>query len=973
MSVNQFGNNNTIKDYYIRLEKMYVNVMNMLTSLNQSLLSNSSEVTVTVTDTDDVKSTLRIPSFLYLENKLEDLNTNFGEVFNLPNSGEAWLTRNSSDSYKFNLVRTNTALPQPTLSIPETGQYTNIKDNNILKDLVSPLTYIRYNINDLPDIADKMIMKKYVFYNTALFEYLTNNKDSITSYADLEDKLIGYKKGDDYDSYESSLSIPVKKDTFSSEFNILAVDNNSNTNDSNNTIKVTLDTVIYYDSEDSSVSYMLKQNDRLVYADTAREYNIENIDYENNVVTLRELNGHTNIETTDRLNISKFKIINNNYNKYKYVDIPLEENDNIAVCISVVYNNIRSTWSKPEFLDLNTIYMHNANNEDITDENGNKLTYIDYYKKYCNNIGDLILGITEIAYPQVSNFTSAQLNELQNGVSIAKSVTSTISNDIVKVVPINKHLTDDATNEDMLNLHNQKNELQSQLNTIQSNIDNTSTDLLNIDKTNIDNSKIITLQNKLSEYKNQKTLLTKQFNSLVDQLTAKIAQLNQTTSTIKYRLRGVTNASTFIETLHNDYGLNVELVGLEIWYKYKSVNKDTTSLTVINSDTFSEWNIQKPEQRDRYLVFNTQNTSFVTNYVDYNTLDNTPKWNQIDIPIKNGEDVVLKIRYVYNIGQPFINLYTPWSDEMTFEFPDEYKEDIKISSIIDTNNDDTVTAAFTNKLINDGYEEHINDKILDNENKFYHTSEHIYSGFNTSENNMLSLYDKLKLISNDILDYKELLEEVNGSKFEVQLVSDDITTVLQQNTKNKLSIYNNDINTNNKFIKKQFKLVIKNTSDYNVKLYSLFPYNKNIPLAFISEQNEHLKLANNFYRVPMQVANQATPQYCGQWIYFRQNNPVTNTSIYYTNTEQDKKDLVTSTSDIDNPNTSYVFSEPKYEQAVSNYMNKNNLQACLPYVYNIYNKINVKSDIEQVDSICSVINKLKVFLDKYGDRLIEEG
>ena len=34
------------------------------------------------------------------------------------------------------------------------------------------------------------------------------------------------------------------------------------------------------------------------------------------------------------------------------------------------------------------------------------------------------------------------------------------------------------------------------------------------------------------------------------------------------------------------------------------------------------------------------------------------------------------LSYLYNIGQPFINLYTPWSDEITFEFPSEYKEDI---------------------------------------------------------------------------------------------------------------------------------------------------------------------------------------------------------------------------------------------------------------------------------------------------------
>ena len=955
--------NNTIKDYYIRLERMYINVMNMLTSLNQSLVSNSTEVTVTVTDTNDVKSTLRIPSFLYLENKLEELNTNFDSLFNMPESGEAWFTKNSSDSYKFNLVRSNTALPAPTLSHYGDTQYTSIKDNNILKDLVSPFTYIRYNITNLSDVTDSIIMKKYVFYNKTLFDYLKQS-DDINTYADLEDKLIGYKKGDDYDSYESTLKVPYKKDTYISLFNIIKVD------DTNNTIKITLDTFTYYDSEDSSVTYQLVNGDKLIYGDTAFEYEITNIDYDNNIVTLKELNGHTNILTTKEQSNSTFVLLNNDYNKYKYVDIPLEENENIAVCLSLVYNNIRSIWSKPEFMDLNTIYMKDENGNDIKDENGNTLTYIDYYKKYCNNIGDLILGITETAYPQVSNFTPSQLNDMQSGESVGNAVTTTFEGEILKVVPINKHLTDDATNDDIMNLHNQKNLLQSQLNTIQTNIDDTTNDLLNIDKNNVDNSNILALQKKLTEYKNEKTTITKQFNSCVNQLTSKIAQLNQTTSEVKYRLRGVTVVNNIISMLQNDYGKNVELIGTEIWYKYKSVNKDTTTVTVINSDTFSEWNVQKPSQRDRYLIFNSQNTSFVTNYVDYNTLDNTPKWNQVDIPIKNGEDVIVKVRYLYNIGQPFINIYTPWSDEVTFEFPSEYKEDITVKSIIETNNDDTVTATFTNTLINDGYEEHINDKILDNENKFFHTSEHIYSGFNTTENNMLSLYDKLKQISNDIVDYKELLNDATKSKYQIQLVSDDVSTVLHQNTKNKISIYNNDVSTNNKFIKKKFKLIIKNTSDYNVKLYPLFPYNANVPVAFISDETNSLKLANKFYRVPLQVSNAATPQYCGQWIYFRQTNPVTNTSVYYTTTSQDVSDIEVSTQDINDNNTSYVFKEPLYNITPNQYMSKNNIQACLPYIYNKYNKVDVSSETAQFKSITNTLLKLKAFLDKYGDKLI---
>lgn len=955
--------NNTIKDYYIRLERMYINVMNMLTSLNQSLVSNSTEVTVTVTDTNDVKSTFRIPSFLYLENKLEELNTNFDSLFNMPESGEAWFTKNSSDSYKFNLVRSNTALPAPTLSHYGDTQYTSIKDNNILKDLVSPFTYIRYNIENLSDVTDSIVMKKYVFYNKALFDYLKQS-DDINTYADLEDKLIGYKKGDDYDSYESTLKVPYKKDTYISLFNIIKVDN------TNNTIKITLDTFTYYDSEDSSVTYQLVKGDKLIYGDTALEYEITNIDYDNNIVTLKELNGHTIILTTKEQSNSTFVLLNNDYNKYKYVDIPLEENENIAVCLSLVYNNIRSIWSKPEFMDLNTIYMKDEHGNDIKDENGNTLTYIDYYKKYCNNIGDLILGITETAYPQVSNFTLSQLNDMQSGESVGNAVTTTFEGDILKVVPINKHLTDDATNDDIMTLHNQKNLLQSQLDTIQTNIDDTTNDLLNIDKNNVDNSNILTLQKKLTEYKNEKTTITKQFNSCVNQLTSKIAQLNQTTSEVKYRLRGVTVVNDIISMLQNAYGKNVELVGTEIWYKYKSVNKDTTTVTVINSDTFSEWNVQKPSQRDRYLVFNSQNTSFVTNYVDYNTLDNTPKWNQVDIPIKNGEDVIVKVRYLYNIGQPFINLYTPWSDEVTFEFPSEYKEDITVKSIIETNNDDTVNATFTNTLINDGYEEHINDKILDNENKFFHTSEHIYSGFNTTENNMLSLYDKLKQISNDIVDYKELLNDATKSKYQIQLVSDDVSTVLHQNTKNKISIYNNDVSTNNKFIKKKFKLIIKNTSDYNVKLYPLFPYNANVPVAFISDETNSLKLANKFYRVPLQVSNVATPQYCGQWIHFRQTNPVTNTSVYYTTTSQDVSDLEVSTQDMNDHNTSYVFKEPIYNITPNQYMSKNNIQACLPYIYNKYNKVDASSETAQFKSITNTLLKLKAFLDKYGDKLI---
>ena len=60
--------NDTLKEYYVKLENLWSNAVNLLTAMNQSLHTNASEITVTLMDTDNIESTIRIPSFIYLEN-----------------------------------------------------------------------------------------------------------------------------------------------------------------------------------------------------------------------------------------------------------------------------------------------------------------------------------------------------------------------------------------------------------------------------------------------------------------------------------------------------------------------------------------------------------------------------------------------------------------------------------------------------------------------------------------------------------------------------------------------------------------------------------------------------------------------------------------------------------------------------------------------------------------------------------------
>ena len=322
--------------------------------------------------------------------------------------------------------------------------------------------------------------------------------------------------------------------------------------------------------------------------------------------------------------------------------------------------------------------------------------------------------------------------------------------DILKVVPINKHLTDDVTSDEIINLHAQKNDINSQLQTIQDNINQVYTTIITTDFSQQVTISQQSLQAQIQQYYTERTSLQKQLNAIIDNINSKAMDLRITGSEVKYRIRGIAkyeDIEKYIQSISDD---KVYIVGMDLEYKYKSTSKDTTSINVINSSTFTDWIKLENIDRQRKLVFNNAISSFNLDFVEYNTTDNIIKWNQIDIPIQEGEDVIIRVRYKINIGQPFFNLYTPWSDEMTMSFPAEYENNVEVTSIIDTNREDSIKAAFSKTLIDEGYAEHVQNKVVSSEQTFYHQPENIYSGFNTAENNLISLKDKLTAMSNDI-------------------------------------------------------------------------------------------------------------------------------------------------------------------------------------------------------------------------------
>jgi len=951
-------NNNSIKEYYIKIEKMMSNAVNILTAINQSLSSQSPEITVDLVNTDtldNVKTSLRIPSYLYLESKIEQIDNTISNLFTIPKSGEAWFHK-SSDMYKLSLVKSTNAPIVPNVSNLNNLGF-NIKENNIFKDLVNPKTYIRLNINNLPEYISQMVVNKIVLYNESDANYLS----LFNSYSDIKAALFNKQKGADYEEYESIIDLPIKRDKFKSLFKIETIicpkcgkpkskctcTDEELSDISSTEYYVRLNTLIYYDKDDLSIQYQLKKgdllclpNDYIVYRikDVITQYNSQNTDDTNEyIVVLEDYIGHVTLQSFEENSEMYLQIYNDSYDSYHYVDIPLEENPHIIIFISTLYNNIRSTYSDAIHLNLNEIYMQDSNGNYILDENDNKITYIEYYKKYCKNIGDLMDGISKVSYPQITNYSNSELKRLTDSDELKKMVTDTLyANDEIslKVTRINSHLIDEDTTKNIISLHNQKNEINTQLKTVQDNVDQIYTQLTTTDFSQESSVSQESLKGKLNDYYNERITLEKQLINIVDNINqAKEGVLGIDDS--KYRVRGVTDVndkydssieSPIIAFLHSQFGYDCDIIGMDVEYKYKTATKDSTTI-LSNSDViFTDWNKLHNIERERYLKFDAETNKYIIEYANYNSTSNVVKWNQIDIPINQGEDVVVRIRYKFNIGQPFINLYTPWSDETTIVFPSEYTETTDISSILDINDTDTISANFIRTLVNGGYEEHISGKLVDNSQVFHHMPENIYSGFNTPENNLISLKDKLIEMSNEITSYKSAIENEINTNFDIYIEWDNSSIKLSNSTINNITINELTNVTSDTFVKKNMNLIIKNTGSVPVKLYSLFPGNIDIPL--IECDGMYLNnYVSNYERVPILLSGSSIPsesimpQYMGQWIYFRQDNPFNNKSLYYDSNMQRQYDY----NSIMNGELSEFIGQ------LSQYLSKDNLQALLPY------------------------------------------
>ena len=941
--MNNVSINNSLKEYYIQLKNIADNAITLLNGINSAFTSYSPEVQIQLVNEDTSVQTVRIPSFLYLENKIEELETSMNLLFNLPKSGEAWFTK-EANMYKLNMVQSNVAPPIPTISFnPNVNKGFEITENNFFKDLVSPKTFLKFDISNLPNNIEEVLVKKIVLHNSDLINDIYNDNDLVT-YTQFKEKLYLMNKGIDYSEYDSKLAVPLKSIKYDSRFEIIDIlkdQENPVYNESLKSLvyKIRLNTLYYYDAEDNSIAYRLKENDLLTFSNNYNIYKVltvnEYTDYDNDnnkefIVELQEISGHILLDTIDsNSNMWLTLYTDPKETENKYIEISLEENPYIIVFVSSIYNNVRSNWSNAIKLNLNNITI---------EDNNKRTSYIEYYNKYCKNLGDIITSIGNVAYTQLVEYSNEQLKELTMGKTIKELVTGTLekeNNSVLNISAINTHLVDDEISNNLATLYKQKIELNNELANINANIDSTYNQLINTDFSLDSSVSQVYLKSQLDNYYTERLKYQQQILSIINNIDL-IKNDIVGYDSLKYRIRGVTNAQDINESgveseitayLKANYGTKCQLIGLEVEYKYKNIKSNTSSVENNSNTIFTDWIRIDNIEKQRYLKFDDETNAYTIEFTNYDTNSNIIKWNQIDIPISIGEDVVVRVRYKYNIGQPFINLYTPWSDEVTVTYNSEDAANITdISAILAANEIDLSNSKFLSELINGGYQEHITNKIIDNSQVYYHMPENIYSGFNTEENKLISLKDKLIDMENSINEYKAYINNELASEYKVFLQYDDNVIELSKNTLNTIN-FKNQFNNYDSFIRKDMNLIIKNTGTMPINMYSIFPGNMEIPLLHTDVQYYNT-IIGDYERVPLLIENiiepekSVFPQVMGQWIYFRQNNPYTKEYLYNVNEYQNQADI----NNLLNGNDLTLTTS-----SVSNFIGSNNSQLLLGF------------------------------------------
>ena len=842
--------------------------LEILGLINESFFTNKEHLTTVV---DGTRYT--IPSFISLENKVNHLQAAFNNLVHSPLSGEAYMNFDGNSRViqmrGFQQGPSQVNLDNQTSTDLYKLHRFFIEDSNLFKDMLSPKPYVKLDLSELEDDITQVVVKKIVPYTESLIQLFADagaGDDAVIAidYGVMRAMLDSgniFKRGVDYAEYETIYNLPIRKLTCFGEYIVEDIKSDIIDDKLNNIITVQFDestptTCTIYDG---FTTRNLRAGDILTTYDGSARFEIVGLTQSTRTLELKVLSGeYLNIlpnskSVDDKVSdYSKLRFYKpEDFDSDKYLNIPLEEDAHVYITIAPLNNrmNTQANWGTGLYINVDGLETEDGKN------------FRDYYKENVKNIGDTINELAAILPKPLTNLNSVEFDSIRAAKPYLTDLDGTT--DTLQVVQINKHLNEAENIKTIRNLYSQKQQYKVDLNECQNKIATLTSELSEISFDDMSGSRTM-ISAQIDDLKARQNELIASINTAVDAIALAANDSEVPIEDSKFRIRGYVDIDRFISRNGlEDYADNVRAVKIRYRYKNPGIS-ELANVSTIGDFLFTEWNIYSVGPKHKTVSYSAG--TYTTEFDEPNISDNDIKFNQVDIPITQGEQVDIQAKIVWDFGYPFVSIESDWSDAITITFPQELAADVQVTTIIRENNDDIETYRFENILNNHGITAHSNDYVDDQNIRYFHKPESISSGFYTQERRVIPLADKLKDMNAQLASIQDMLIGTHAESLQVSLNVNNIEYILKPDIKNvvNLTAYNAVpiVETSSSEMQSSISrgstdaaattfgsITIKNITDHTLRLFSMVP----------GARDQGITMSNRFKRVLNREFDYAEP------------------------------------------------------------------------------------------------------------------
>lgn len=809
------------------------NIIKIINAIDGAVTGETAFVQTEVEDVNGNTVTISIPTNIYLYREIQRIAANMNALAGIESGGTTIVDENQTPR-KIVVSSLLRSLPGNLDAITK-NEFARIDITSAIHDMMYPCPKMEFVLpSDF--ITDKCVVKRIKFNSTIELDQFEECIDIVSVRQLCERNAIAYTE------FTDTYPVDVKTDNFYGSFSILSI-----THESNGDEVCILDKLTYNDVRTLRNTRTLAVGDMLCDKQGVGVFKIIAINDVRMAVTLQLVTGVNKLSSGLRTLWYQYAA-----EDVSVVGVPINAGDRMLVFLAPVNPATNSTSGYTGGFKVNTetLYIVNANSAQVA--------FDTWFNNTVTNVGAYLRSVAE----------DAQI-PLSMGIKPNKPVLDSSS---FHVVQINKHITDTSDVDRIKQLASEKAQTFAKITTLNKRISEVNT-RINTGRYRSTNDKNDD-QNLLTTLINERDQQTTVYNALVQDIVNKSNTSESLSYDPKFRIRGFWPVQDAIQASGTR---DQHIIHYRIEYRYLNARENVSNADSIKftengqfiSGLISAWN-EYPSPTLRRELQSDGTYAWSNNGV---TSDDVISINQCDIPIKPNESVEIRVKACSEAGYPQTMLESEWSEILRIDFPADLLREQSLAQTISDNNEDKKKLEIEQMLQEKGLIEHIQGAFTENGRYFGHTAHQIASGFYTTEQVNISLYEKLQDLTTQV---QTIYNRITGSQASVLVdIVDETGTsyAIKRNGTTQIfaGYYCDEVNQSDNsqlgtIVEKKYFIRLRNLTSDVMQLFSRF----NGPTEDLLSTKAGFVDGVKYEKVPYVFANDrkgVLNQYLGQVIY----------------------------------------------------------------------------------------------------------